>query len=101
MATDTLTNSERLIIQNLRDTVPIRFSGNGFNHGSVTPAGTFAPGRKDEYNGWYTQRNNALMPQEAVESVIAKGLVEVVITPVGGILVNENTLKLTLVGQTI
>jgi hypothetical protein len=94
-----LTTAENRIIENLNNGIDIRFTGNGFNHSSVTLDGDFTGKRDSENNGWYTQKNNALQPLEAVMSVIAQGLVEVVITPVGGILVNENTLALTTKGK--
>lgn len=89
----TLTKDENFIVSALANGIAIRFTGNGFNHASVKEDGTFQS-RKNSGDGWYTQQAASRMPQEAVESLIAKGIVRVNVEPVGGVLVQENTLAL-------
>jgi len=101
MTTIEITAGEALILDRLHAGVAIRFTGNGFNHSTVTKAGTFQGRGYNGENGWYTQRNNSLMPQDAVESLIEKGLINVHFVEVGGILVRENTLVLADVGARV
>lgn len=96
MAQDTtFTPEENRIVTALQEGTAIRFTGNGFNHSSVTADGKFADGIPRGQDGWYTQRNNGRVNQEAVEALIQRGVIRVNVVPVGGILVQENTLVLT------
>jgi len=103
------TTDEIEIITHLHTTTEIAFIGNGFNHDSVTPDGDFSGKREDEANGWYTGKNasgtlstpNHRVSHVAVLNLIMYGLVEVIITPIGGVLVNHNKLALTEYGAAL
>jgi hypothetical protein len=89
-----ITPGEATILNALNAGVEIAYTGNGFDNKTVKPDGTFTT-TPNEGNGWHTQRNNSLMEQAAVESLIADNLIRVESTHVGGIL--EYTHKLVLV----
>jgi len=92
-------NTNGLITLATIDSIETIFSGNGFNNETVRPDGTFDGNRKDEHNGWYTQKFNGQINQEAVETLISQGLLEIETTDIGGILRKHHELKVTDAGR--
>ena len=92
-------NSNGLVILATIDSIETIFSGNGFNNETVRPDGTFDGNRKDENNGWYPQKFSGQLNQQAVEALIAQGLIEIETTDIGGVLRKHHELKVTTAGR--